>query len=369
MEGKDKVKTNLNESKYVRKQLSKKLRKSVWDKYIGSDVEQSKCLCCNSERITIKNFQCGHIESVKNNGNDSIDNLRPICGYCNQHMGIQNMVQYQDNIRYVNDITNNLYFNKHNHIITLNSNEHYYKVNSNNIKTYIEKWEHNRDLDNDKITMILNAFENKKLSPGIIYIAELNDKFICYDGNHRIEALNNINCDLICHVIFNATDKMIKNNTQNINKMTPTPDAILANSAEGNILLNQFIKDFNIKYGKQKVQGKNPFKGNYNSNILFDKISRLLFDNPLIAFDEAIKHIHIDVLMNIFDKINEEYKSMTNNNKYKQLGITDRQYNKSIKNNCYIFLIDFELIFTRLIQDQLNSIKHMNYNKKNPNNN
>ena len=45
------------------------------------------CFCCNVEPITFANFECGHVQSGVNGGDDKIQNLRPICSLCNKSMG------------------------------------------------------------------------------------------------------------------------------------------------------------------------------------------------------------------------------------------------------------------------------------------
>ena len=72
------------------------VRKIVWNTYIGKDNSTGKCLCCNSEDISITNFECGHIKSEKNGGEVNIENLRPICGNCNKSIGRNNMDEFMN---------------------------------------------------------------------------------------------------------------------------------------------------------------------------------------------------------------------------------------------------------------------------------
>ncbi len=76
--------------KYKHK-LNSVLRFAVWNNIIGSKVAAHKCLCCNNNEISQQNFQCGHVVSRHNGGEDIIDNLVPICGSCNSSMGSTNM--------------------------------------------------------------------------------------------------------------------------------------------------------------------------------------------------------------------------------------------------------------------------------------
>ena len=74
------------------------VRNSVWNKYIGGG--DGLCLCCNSERITRGNFECGHVVSRKGGGKSSVANLRPICALCNRSMGTTNMERFMKTYGY-----------------------------------------------------------------------------------------------------------------------------------------------------------------------------------------------------------------------------------------------------------------------------
>lgn len=39
-------------------------------------------------------FHCGHVISEKNNGEITVDNLRPICQNCNSSMGTTDMDEF-----------------------------------------------------------------------------------------------------------------------------------------------------------------------------------------------------------------------------------------------------------------------------------
>ncbi len=39
----------------------------------------------------LDSWECGHIVSVRDGGNDSVGNLRPVCSTCNKNMGTENM--------------------------------------------------------------------------------------------------------------------------------------------------------------------------------------------------------------------------------------------------------------------------------------
>jgi hypothetical protein len=77
----------------LRKSINRTLRHQVWKKRCNDKIN-GECFCC-SEEISISNFECGHIVSVRDGGNNDIDNLEPVCRSCNLHMGTMNMISYK----------------------------------------------------------------------------------------------------------------------------------------------------------------------------------------------------------------------------------------------------------------------------------
>uniref|UniRef100_A0A6C0LLI4 HNH domain-containing protein n=1 Tax=viral metagenome TaxID=1070528 RepID=A0A6C0LLI4_9ZZZZ len=80
-----------------RKSIPKPLKQQVWDKYIGKKKGVAKCTCCNHNEIRQDSFHAGHIVSVKNGGDTTLDNLKPICQTCNSSMKTKNMDDFIDN--------------------------------------------------------------------------------------------------------------------------------------------------------------------------------------------------------------------------------------------------------------------------------
>ena len=77
-----------------KKTIPKTLKTDIWNKYIGDDIRNSKCLCCSSKKISVESFHAGHIISEKDGGDTTIDNLIPICSECNSSMGSENMKSF-----------------------------------------------------------------------------------------------------------------------------------------------------------------------------------------------------------------------------------------------------------------------------------
>lgn len=78
-----------------RKALQPALKIAVWEKYIGSSLH-GVCFVCATAPITFgTNVEYGHVIAVAKGGEDTVENLRPICASCNRSMGTRNLLEYR----------------------------------------------------------------------------------------------------------------------------------------------------------------------------------------------------------------------------------------------------------------------------------
>ena len=78
-----------------RKSIPKPIRIQVWNEYIGEENGIGHCNVCSDE-IKITNFDCGHIISAKDGGENIVKNLAPICRTCNLSMGTDNLNEFKE---------------------------------------------------------------------------------------------------------------------------------------------------------------------------------------------------------------------------------------------------------------------------------
>jgi len=74
--------------------IPKHVKTLVWNKYIGSDKAEAPCVSCRTQKISIRDFHCGHVLAEANGGDSTINNLRPICAPCNLSMGKRSMNEF-----------------------------------------------------------------------------------------------------------------------------------------------------------------------------------------------------------------------------------------------------------------------------------
>ncbi len=83
--------------KLNKKYTAPKLVISVWGRYFGNSVT-GICPICDKQIKSGKNgFVCKPIISLSKGGEETIENLRPICNVCNKDMGKKNWDDYIKN--------------------------------------------------------------------------------------------------------------------------------------------------------------------------------------------------------------------------------------------------------------------------------
>ena len=78
----------------LRKSIPKTVRDNLWIKYFGKDSANGSCQCCGKS-IHFTEWDAGHVVAVSNGGDNSIENLKPVCRACNLSMGSDNMEEFK----------------------------------------------------------------------------------------------------------------------------------------------------------------------------------------------------------------------------------------------------------------------------------
>jgi len=184
-------------------------------------------------------------------------------------------------------------------------NEYMCVLDTCKLEEFSEQWKYNRNLSNDKIQSICNIIKDKYILDTVLHFFYVNDngveKLICFDGNHRREALillykkNNININVCCYIYkcqdINYIDKEIVDKFRIINQMTPIPDIY-------NDILN------NLDNNKTLIDKKNVIEDNYklfysvNSKCRRPNFNETTFKDLCNIFEFSNKDELITVLEN-----------------------------------------------------------------------
>lgn len=69
-------------------------RKQIWDTYIGKEIGEYSCLLCDSRQITQLDFKYGYNMDISRGGQESINNILPICHMCFSYKGTKSIEEY-----------------------------------------------------------------------------------------------------------------------------------------------------------------------------------------------------------------------------------------------------------------------------------
>lgn len=87
-------KPELKRGRSKKERIPATVRNIVWVTHFQAN-KKGVCWLCKIEDISSANFECGHVISEKNGGKPTVDNLRPICGFCNKSVGAMNMEEFK----------------------------------------------------------------------------------------------------------------------------------------------------------------------------------------------------------------------------------------------------------------------------------
>jgi hypothetical protein len=143
----------------------------------------------------------------------------------------------------------------------------------------IKRWKYNRPPDEDRVTEIRNHMLSSGRMDGIIYLACVNNDLVCYESNHRREALKNIPtlATILVDVLWDATNETVKQEFIRLNKSVSVPELYLSDDplkvqAEIREVVDQFCKN----YKTHKVNTNKPQRPNFNRDNITDEFTRLI---------------------------------------------------------------------------------------------
>jgi len=194
-----------------------------------------------------------------------------------------------------------------------------YIIDSQVLVKHVNKWKFNRPPDEERVKDLINYIKKNKRVDGIICIARLNNEFICYDGQTRLEALKYISTRievLVEYIEVNSHEELF-DRFKNINKCVPVPDIYLENDNESTLektewILNQLKHLFN---GVQSIRN-NPQRPNYNRDNLHNFLTDYIQNtgqfltkeeiwSKIIQFNSNEKENSGEVSSKIIDKCNK----------------------------------------------------------------
>lgn len=94
LENKDFNEIDLSCEKNTRVPIPIVIREQVWKKVNVTQSDMGICYTCSND-LYFREMECGHIKARALGGEDTVDNLMPVCKCCNKDMGIMCLESYK----------------------------------------------------------------------------------------------------------------------------------------------------------------------------------------------------------------------------------------------------------------------------------
>lgn len=142
----------------------------------------------------------------------------------------------------------------------------------------IDNWDMNRPPDMARIPEIQSALKHQSYVDGIIYLSvnKTGDRYICYDGIHRLTALKNVrNKNIVIDLILSYSEDQIIAKFMRVNRCVPVPS--LYTKAERELHLREtletVVKTIQTTYPTRFSAASMPNIPNENRDSFMNKLS------------------------------------------------------------------------------------------------
>lgn len=145
-------------------------------------------------------------------------------------------------------------------------------------KLKIKMWKYNRPLDEDRVKEIREWIAESKRVDGVIYLACIDGELVCYESNHRREALKGLEGlhSILVDILWDATDEDVKKEFQRLNKAVSVPELYVTTAPTvSEAELRPAVEEFCDRFKAHRVTTKHPQRPNFNRDMIFDQFYRL----------------------------------------------------------------------------------------------
>ena len=149
----------------------------------------------------------------------------------------------------------------------------------------IVMWAFNRPPDSDRVAEIHAYMSESKRMDGIIYLAFVDDKLVCYESNHRREALRGLTdmAHILVDVMWDATNETVKQEFFRLNKSVSVPELFVTPDAGDSLIkdVRNAVDDFCKNYPSMRSSTGRPQRPNFNRDMLTDEFYRVMRENGI----------------------------------------------------------------------------------------
>lgn len=146
-------------------------------------------------------------------------------------------------------------------------------------KLPIDRWQYNRPPDPARVAEIREWMKTSERVDGMIHLAAIGTKLVCYESNHRREAMKGLTTlhNVLVDILWDATDEEVKQEFFRLNKAVSVPDLYVTEDQSVQLdELRAAVDAFCTNYKTLKVASSRPQKPNFNRDMVTDEFYRML---------------------------------------------------------------------------------------------
>ncbi len=169
----------------------------------------------------------------------------------------------------------------------------------------IKRWKYNRPPDESRIAEIREHLIKFKRVDGIIYLACINNEIVCYEANHRREAMKGVDGlhNILVDMMWNTTDEVIKQEFLRLNKAVSVPELFIE---EKPIItyeeLRDIVEEFCSNYKPMLSTRPHPQRPNFNKNNFMDDLYQIIKETKISPEELIDKLTLLNRQLQISDK-------------------------------------------------------------------
>jgi hypothetical protein len=283
-----------------------------------------KAITDNQGSFDQSGFELDHIKELSISGDNSLDNFQALCKSCHSVKTKKFMMKK----------TNNVYHPIYGKFICKQGEHYIYICDSVAITKNSKMWSKNRPCDSERVNELHQYIQDTGFIDGIIYFANIHGEgLVCYDGNHRREALSNSSRSykIIINVLEEPSFEYLCKKFISLNKCVPVTELFLDPIENTDIMKSTIMKatDYFCNLWKShRKTSPNPNRPNFNRDQLQTKII-----NILDFYNISLETIDYDTILGYINDFNKQIEMRRDNIRF-----TKSMIDKCIHSGCYLFL-------------------------------
>jgi len=178
-------------------------------------------------------------------------------------------------------------------------------------KLPIKKWKKNRPCREERVEYIRNGILESKRVDGIIYVAYVDRELVCYESNHRREALKGLSGrgihNILVDILWDCTNEDVEKEFRRLNDAASVSDLYIEPAPAITVEeLKPVVDAFCERFKSHCSASARPNRPNFNYSIIDSEFYRVCKELQIKPADlmERIKRLNDEMAVRDKSKLN-----------------------------------------------------------------